>query len=98
MPRVIWSDASRRDLQAIDDYIAREDAAAALAILRKIPRSAIMLEQFPAIGPLLQGEYRYLSVRGTPYVIVYRIERVRVEVTRVRHMREDWFPVERDSE
>jgi len=98
MPRVIWSDASRRDLQEIDAFISRENAEAALAILRRIRKGAELLEQFPAIGPILQGELRYLSVRGTPYVIVYRIEKGRVDVARLRHVREDWFPVDRDFE
>ena len=96
MPRVIWSDASRRDLRNIDDFISSDDAAAALGVLRRIRRSAALLEQFPAIGPILQGEQRYLSVRSTPYVIVYRIDNARIEVIRVRHAREDWFPDDRD--
>lgn len=96
MSRVIWSEASRRDLAGIDAFISQENAEAALGILRRIRKSAALLEQFPAIGTILQGEHRYLSVRSTPYVIVYRVEKGRVEVARVRHVREDWFPVDRD--
>lgn len=98
MPRIIWSDASRRDLRHIDDFISGDNAEAALGILRRIRRSADLLEQFPAIGPMLQGEQRYLSVRGAPYVIIYRIDNARIEVIRVRHVREHWFPNDRDQD
>lgn len=92
MPRVIWSDASRLDIQRIDEFISRENADAALAILRRIRHSAALLEQFPSIGPSLEADHRYLSVRGTSYVIVYRLQTGQVEVSRARHVREDWFP------
>jgi toxin ParE1/3/4 len=92
MPRVIWSDRSRSDLAAIGDYIADHDPAAALRTLHAIRAKAVLLAQFPNIGPPLDGERRYLRIPPTPYLIVYRIGPGRVEVLGIRHAREDWWP------
>ena len=35
---------------------------------------------------------RKFAVRGTPYILVYRIVSGAIEILRVRHNREDWRP------
>jgi toxin ParE1/3/4 len=90
MPRIIWSAPSLLDLREIERFLSNEDAAAAARILRAIRGKSDQLRQFPSSGPALTGELRYVRVRNTPYLLVYRIGRGGVEVIRVRHVREDW--------
>ena len=92
MRRLIWSHASRRDLNAIEESIGADNPRAALRIVCAIRDRAEQLRHFPASGPTLSGEFRSLTVRGTPFVVVYRIGEGRVEIARVRHTREDWRP------
>ncbi len=90
MPRIIWSGPSLLDLREIERFLSNDDAAAAARILRAIRSKSDQLRHFPSSGPALTGELRYLGVRDTPYLLVYRIEQNGVEVIRVRHVREDW--------
>ena len=92
MRRLIWSLASLRDLRAIDEYIASESRQAALRTLQAIRDRADQLRTYPRSGPVLSGEFRSLSVRTAPYLIIYRAAKDRIEIVRIRHTREDWRP------
>ena len=92
MPRIIWSDASRRDLKLIDRFISQDNPRAAATTLRRIHESAKQLEHFPAIGPIVVADVRFLKARRTPFVIIYQIGKGSVQIIRVRHVREDWMP------
>jgi toxin ParE1/3/4 len=87
--RIIWSEASLRDLHGIDQFLSNDDPDAAARMLQAIRDKSDQLHDFPASGPALEGELRYLGVRGTPYVLVYRNAPDRIEIFRVRHVRED---------
>ena len=93
MPIINWTTAARSDLRRIDEYLSREATGeVALKVLSAIRSKATMLESFPSAGPELGSEHRYLGVTGTAYVIVYRHQRGRIDVLRIRHNREDWRP------
>lgn len=96
MSRVIWAPLSRLDLALIDDYLHDRDGAAAARTLRAIRTAADRLLQFPRVGRVLEEPLRVLGVRGTPYILVYRISGQTVEIARVRHRRENWLaaPIE----
>jgi toxin ParE1/3/4 len=92
MPRLIWSEASLRDLKLIDRFISRDDPRAAATMLQRIVEAAKLLEQYPALGPIVTGNVRFLKARRTPFVVIYKIGDDGVEIIRVRHAREDWMP------
>jgi plasmid stabilization system protein ParE len=92
MRRLIWSFASRRDLIAIEEFIGADSPSAALRMIGAIRERAEQLRRFPASGPSLGGEIRSLTVRGTPFLVIYRINDGRIEIARIRHAREDWRP------
>ncbi len=92
MPQVIWAEAALRDLRSIDSFLSAANPDAALRVLKSIRTKADRLRSYPKSAPQLEGDLRYLSIQGTPYVIVYRLAEGRVEVLRVRHAREDWRP------
>ena len=90
MPRLIWSLSSLRDLQDIDAYLTERHDAAAARVLRAVRRAAERLRDLPRIGPALEEPFRIMSVRTTPYLLVYRVLRDDVEVVRIRHSSENW--------
>ena len=89
--RISWSRDAARDLQAIYDYLDRHDPHAAARALRAIRNKAALLQQFPNLGPPLDGAERRLSVTGTPYVLVYQTQPDRLFVIRVFDARQDWL-------
>ncbi len=91
MSRLIWAPLSRLDLASIDAFLAERDGIAAACILREIKATASRLPEFPRLGRVLEEPIRVIGVRGTPYLIVYRLSGLDIEIARVRHRRENWF-------
>jgi plasmid stabilization system protein ParE len=91
MPRLIWSPSSLRDLRGIDEFLAERNDAAAARILRAIRAAALRLHDYPRIGRAIDEPFRVFGVRGTPYLLVYRLRDGTVEIVRVRHSRENWL-------
>ena len=92
MPRLIWSPPSRRDLIGIDAYLNAHNALAATRILRAIRATALRLPDHPRIGRPLAEPFRLLGVRATPYVLIYRLQEGDIEIVRIRHTSENWWP------
>ena len=90
--RILWRPAADSDLDAIIDYIERDDALAAIALGDIITRRVAELGDQP-------GLYRSGRVRGTRemvvhrnYVVVYRIKRDVIEIVRVLHAPRQYPP------
>jgi len=90
MPHLIWSPTSRLDLADIDAYLSEPDPAAAVCILRAIQSAVLRLSHYPRLGWSIHQPFRVISVRQTPYLILYRLRDDAVEIVRIRHGREDW--------
>lgn len=97
MPRLIWSPASLDDLRHIGNWMGARNPAVALEVLRAIRATAARLGDYPRVGRAVTESFRVLGVRGAPYVVVYRLRDEAVEIARVRHARENWFPVEGEA-
>lgn len=91
MPRLIWSEASLRDINEIDDFLTEENPPAAARIARAIKATVVRLLDYPRVGRALNENFRVLGVRTTPYLIIYRLRDGNVEIARVRHGRENWL-------
>jgi plasmid stabilization system protein ParE len=89
--RVSWSRDAVRDLQAIYDYLEQHDPRAAVRALQAIREKALLLLEFPNLGPPLDGGVRRLSVTGTSHVIVYETQPDRLSVLRIFDTRQDWL-------
>lgn len=97
MRDVEWTPVAREDLAAIDAYwwaFNRERAdeildriEAAGGFLSGMPHADMMLEDRPA---------RKWRVRGTSYLLIYRIHDDRIEILRVHHASQDWQESEPD--
>lgn len=91
MPRLIWSQASLRDIHAIDTFLQEENPPAAARIARAIRATVIRLVEYPRIGRALNEPFRLLGVRKTPYLVIYRLRDGNIEIARVRHASENWL-------
>lgn len=74
MAEVIWSDPALSDLDAIADYIAVENPAAASAFVKRVFAHVDKLEQHPKLGPVPEEieDSRYRHIVEPPCRIFYR--------------------------
>ena len=86
---ISWSRDAFDDLEAIYVYLKQYDPRAAVRMLNAIRSKALLLEQFPELGPLDSGTRR-LNVASTPYIIVYELKIGGISVLRVFDTRQDW--------
>ncbi len=91
MSRLIWSPSSRLDLSTIRDFLAERDPRVARDTLRAVQRVVRRMLDYPRIGRAVQEPFRVFGVRGTPYIVIYRLRDADVEIVRIRHGREDWL-------
>ena len=76
MARIVWADPAIHDLDAIADYIAVENPAAARKLVHQVLAAVARLQKFPLLGSspveLVGLPYRQLIV--SPCRIFYRVE------------------------
>jgi addiction module RelE/StbE family toxin len=86
-----WTRPALADLIEAQDYIARENPAAAEAVAQRVWDGAKNLCYHPSMGR--RGHVvgtREWVVSDTPYVIVYRVRGDNLEILRVWHGRRNW--------
>jgi toxin ParE1/3/4 len=89
--RIRWTRPALADLEAIGDFIARDNPVAAQRIVLSLVTSIDKLRDHPNLGSLgrLTGT-RELVVVGTPYIVPYRVRGDDVEVLAVFHGARRW--------
>jgi len=72
--QVIWTEPARADLEAIMDYIAIENPAAATELVRRVLRHVEQLDQHPDSGSRLPefARSRYRQIVEPPCRVFYR--------------------------
>lgn len=85
-----WALEARADLWNIADRYAHFDAELPAIMLHRIDAATAPLRLHPHMGESAGRHVRKWSVRGTPFVLLYRVYRDRVEITRVVHASMDW--------
>jgi len=83
--KVVFSSEAIDDLQGIRSYIAQHDSAAASRVAVQLVAACDQLESLSHRGRrgLVAGTRELASVR--PYVIVYRVAPLAVEIMRIWH-------------
>ena len=91
---IIWAVVAENDLKEIIEYIATDNSANALKILKRIKQKALSLYNFPERGrivPELQDQdillYRELIIPS--WRIIYRISEMKVYVLSVLDARQN---------
>ena len=89
--RVEWLRAAIENLNAVAEYISRDNPAAAVRTVAAIVDAVENLKRFPALGrPGRVSGTRELVVPGTPYIVPYRVRGDAVELLRVFHPARKW--------
>jgi len=83
---IVWSRKARFRLREIERYVAADKPEAAAHLTARIVSVVSALSKFPYMGRVgAEAGTRELVVGGTPYVVVYEVERRRVIVHTVWH-------------
>lgn len=86
-----WAQRARRDLLDIADYYDSISPGLGDAMLARIETAPLLLIEHPFAGaPLPDTPLRKWWVRGTPFILFYRVKRDRLEVSRVVHSSTNW--------
>jgi toxin ParE1/3/4 len=89
---IVWLSVAVQDILHIRTYIADQDPSSARDVASKIDKLVNMLATMPNMGrPGRIFGTRELVIKGTPFLVVYRVQNERVEVLRVLHGRQG-FP------
>jgi toxin ParE1/3/4 len=89
--RLVWTRPAARDLEAIGDYIARENPTAAGRIIQRIHTRTQDLVAHPDIGRTGRvGNTRELVITSTRFIVVYRVGKETVEMLAVFHSARRW--------
>ena len=90
-----WSPAAAEDLSRIIEYIRQENQAAAQRIAKTIYESAGSLKFLPNKGRTGRVEgTRELPLPPLPFLVVYRVLKVVVEIVNIIHGAQKWPPTE----
>ncbi len=88
---LVWLRRAERSLEAIADYIARENLQAAHATILTMRTAAARLIDNPALGrPGRVPGTRELVVVGTPYILPYRVQGEIIQILHVLHGARQW--------
>jgi toxin ParE1/3/4 len=92
MMRILFAGAAEQDLEAIGDYIARQNPGRAVTFVLELRERCMGLAEMPKRFPLLQ-RHRSTGIRRCvhgSYLIFYRIETDRIEILHVLHGATDY--------
>ena len=86
-----WTPTALNDLEAVYDYIARDNADAASAMIRRIVSGIDALVRNPELGRIgREAGSRELIV--VPYRVIYRVRDSTVEILNIVHSARRWPP------
>jgi toxin ParE1/3/4 len=89
--RIRWTRPALKDLEAIGDFIARDNPEAARLVVARLVASVDKLRDHPSLGrPGRLTGTRELVVAGTPYIAPYRVRGDGVEILAVFHGARRW--------
>jgi toxin ParE1/3/4 len=84
--RIRYKARALRHIEAIHDYITKDDPVAAARVVRRIEYSIGRLVTLPFSGrPGVVAGTRILVVPGLPYVVIYRVGADEVDIIAVLH-------------
>ncbi|CAO3442319.1 type II toxin-antitoxin system RelE/ParE family toxin [Azospirillum largimobile] len=93
MTTALLSPAARRDLLSAIRWISQDNPGAARALRDTIARTAQRIGTHPQVGvprpDLAAPPYRFVSLTGFPYIVVYNAERHPPLIVRILHCARD---------
>jgi addiction module RelE/StbE family toxin len=90
--KVLWSRTANWNRDSQVRYIGQSRPEIAITIDAEIDRTVGLLAEFPELGrPGRMAGTREIVIRGTPYVVVYRILGDEIRILRFLHGAQYWF-------
>jgi len=86
-----WTKRALQQLKEAQDYISRDNPAAARDVAERIAQATRLLLTQPQMGRT--GRVRVTRewvVMHTPYLLAYTVENDTVQILRVIHSKQDW--------
>ena len=91
MKRIVWSRTARRELEALNDWLAEQDADLPLILTMRVEVELSRLLDHPQVGTVVpDSSSRQWRMRRTPYLIFFRPTREGIRILKVRHAKFDW--------
>ena len=89
--RIRWTSPAASALEAIFDYIARDNPQAAHEVALRIRVAVRQLSDHPRLGRKgrIRGTYE-LVIHSIPYIVLYRIKGNGVQILSVYHNSRKW--------
>ena len=92
MVSIEWTRPARDDLARLDEQLSDLDPDLADRVGRAVIASGAFLTEHPRAGPDFGRHFlRKWRVRGTRYILIYRIRGDTVQILRLVHDRSDWL-------
>lgn len=83
---IVWSPLARARLREIREYVAQDKPEAAERLAIRIVSVVEALKTHPRLGRVgAEPGIRELIIGGTPYIVMYRVERQRVVISTIWH-------------
>jgi addiction module RelE/StbE family toxin len=91
--KVSWTRRAVRDLTTVRRYIARHNASAANETALRILDAVDTVSRQPRIGRggRIDGTREFV-VADTPYILIYRVDKQRIDILHVFDARQAWPP------
>ncbi len=83
---IVWSPLARLRLQGIRSYVAKDKPEAAERLAIRIAAVVEVLRDHPRLGRAgAEPGVRELVIGGTPYIVLYRLQRDRITINTTWH-------------
>ncbi len=83
---IVWSPLARLRLQEIRAYVAKDKPEAAERLAIRIAAVVEVLRDHPRLGRAgAEPGVRELVIGGTPYLVLYRLQRDRITINTIWH-------------
>lgn len=83
---IVWSPLARLRLQEIRAYVASDKPEAAERLAIRIAAVVEILRDHPRLGRAgAEPGLRELVIGGTPYIVLYRLQRDRITINTIWH-------------
>lgn len=83
---IVWSPLARLRLEEIRAYVAKDKPGAAERLAIRIAAVVEVLRDHPRLGRVgAEPGVRELIIGGTPYIVLYRLQRDRITINTIWH-------------
>lgn len=72
--KIVFAPLALDNLRDIQLHIAVDNISAAARVASEIKRTIDMLETYPQIAPIYEGEVRRLVISKYPYLVFYKVD------------------------